>query len=103
MSLATAFVYQLEELAADVGRLRRRVNGDEYAAHLVDRIGGRVENLDAILWPTAGELVDDGYAIDAAFARVDRRHRQIQTLVGEPTDEDFERGAICERARSVAA
>ena len=78
-----AFTVQLAELAADLGRIRRRLNGDEYGSHLVDRAAGRVHTIDALLWPTAAELVATGDTPHAALATVDARTRQLASLLGE--------------------
>jgi hypothetical protein len=83
MSVATAFLANLEDIAGDVGRLRRRLPADGYDAFLVDRIGSRIDILDGLVQPTAGELVADGEATDAALAHVDARRNQIRMLTGE--------------------
>lgn len=54
------------ELAADVGRLRRRLEPDSSCAHLAARIACHVESLDAMLRPSAGEIVAWTYPDDAA-------------------------------------
>jgi hypothetical protein len=79
---ARAFVYQLEQLAADVGRLRRRLRDDEYGLHLVDRIGGRVDAIDSLVHPCAAELVVAGDTVDEALAFTDGRAFRIRALLG---------------------
>ncbi|MGH2934976.1 MAG: hypothetical protein ACRDL2_10755 [Gaiellaceae bacterium] len=87
-----AFVGLLEDLAADAGRLRRRIDpAREYDRHLCDRIAGHVLDLDAVVQPTAADLfrsyitdheLDDGRAAAAALAAVDRRSLQLRHLLG---------------------
>jgi hypothetical protein len=79
--LARAFLAQVEALAVDAARLRRRVDGD-YSVHLVERVGDRVECLDALVQPTAGELVRDGLPVDEALGRVDARAAELRRLLG---------------------
>jgi len=81
MSVATDRLY---ELAADIGRLRRRHPGD----HIVDRAACHVESLALMLEPTAAELAasiapGDCGAITEAIRCVDQRHRALQHLLGE--------------------
>jgi hypothetical protein len=76
-----AFLFQVEEAARDISRLRRRVTSD-YDSHLVERLADRVEALDAVIWPTAGELVRDGLPVDNALARVDARAFELRRLLG---------------------
>jgi len=81
--LTRAYTYQREELARDIGRLRRRLSRDGYDdAHLVDRIAHRVECLDSLFQPTAGELVRAGFEIDDALRIVDDETARLRSLLG---------------------
>lgn len=80
---ALTFAANLETLATDIGRLKRRINGDEYALHLADRVAFHVDGIDAYLQPTAAELHQDGWSLDGALAHVDARARHIGSLLGE--------------------
>jgi hypothetical protein len=69
--------------------LRRQLfpEPDSYAWHLLDRIGGHVEVLDAMFSPTAAEILawscpGDDEAVDAALAAVDSRVRMLRSLLG---------------------
>jgi hypothetical protein len=87
---------QLRELADDVGRLRRRLRGDGYEAHLGDRLAGRVHLLANLTGPTAGELVRAGAPVDLALADVDRRTQRFVALLGDKARER-ERGEAARR------
>ena len=80
---ALALVGAIEEIARDVARIRRRLAGDDYGSHLVDRVALRVDGLDAFVQPTAGELVRLGYPVDAALATIDARAARLRSLLGE--------------------
>jgi hypothetical protein len=77
-------------LAADIGRLRRRVCNDVYAVLLVERIASSVEIVDALLGPTAADLyreyftysLDDEVAVECALEDVDRREQHLRRLLG---------------------
>jgi len=84
-----ALRFHVEDLAADVGRMRNRLRDDEYGLLVVDRIASRVETLSQMVWPTAAEIVranlehcDESDAVELALADVDRRARQLRTLLG---------------------
>jgi hypothetical protein len=85
---------RLDLLAADVGRLRRRLEPESSIAHLGDRLADHVETLDVILSPSAAELQraffcecgDHDLALDEALAETDRRQRQLRVLLSEPLD-----------------
>ena len=79
--LAVAFLWQVELAALDLARLGRRV-GDDYSVHLIERVGDRVECLDLLVQPTAGELVRAGVSVDEALARVDSRAAELRRLLG---------------------
>lgn len=79
----------VEALAADVGRLRRRVSGDPQSSltHLVDRLAAGVQWLDLLLRPSAAEIAaswapGDDDAIDEAIRIVDARNRELRGLLG---------------------
>jgi hypothetical protein len=81
---------RIEDLAGDVGRLRRRVEPESSAAHLVDRLAGSVETIDAMVHASAGELYREFFAIsgdhelalEEALATVDTRARRVRGLLG---------------------
>ena len=73
-------VAQVEALADDLGRLTRVAYGGDYAVFLLERLGRRVESLDAMVRPTAADLyrghllfgLDEDDAIREALAEADR-------------------------------
>ena len=82
---------KVDALAVDVGRLRRRVEEGSSLAHLADRLADEIEQLDAMLEPSAAQLRrellaeaagDDDAATEAALAIADARGRQLQALLG---------------------
>jgi hypothetical protein len=78
-----ALFRRIDALAEDVGRLRRRLADDGHGLHLVDRVSGHVETLDAILWPGAGELVHGyGYSAREAIQNADARAWRVRSLLG---------------------
>jgi hypothetical protein len=82
---------RLDELAEDVGRLRRRLDGS--LKHLADRLAAAVEILDAVLYPTASELVaalewtPTAKDVDAALEVRDARTRSLRRLLAYPTED----------------
>jgi hypothetical protein len=77
-------IKRLNELAADIGRLKRRHPGD----HIITRVACHVQTLSLMLEPTAGELVactapGDAGAISEAVRIVDGRYRELCRLLGE--------------------
>jgi hypothetical protein len=92
-SAEVALNWQLEAAAADVGRLRRRFasNGGWTGLYLVERLGHRLETIDAILQPDAAELyrealavcTEDGLAVEEALATVDARAKWFLRLLGD--------------------
>jgi hypothetical protein len=90
---ARATASRVDALAADVGRLRRHLDGESYSAFLAGRIADHVETLDAILEPTAADLVnaltkfgvEDEEAVLEALATVDGRCRELRALLGGKT------------------
>lgn len=86
---------RLDDLARDVGRLRRRFESNEATAwtgvYLVERIAEVVETLDVMVSPTAADLhrafliecSDDSVALAEALAVVDRRAKAVRRLLGE--------------------
>lgn len=73
---------RIDEAAADVARLRRRLCEDEYGAHLVDRVAFDLLAIDAALGVSAAELVAAGYDVDEALEIVDRRDTSLQRRLG---------------------
>jgi hypothetical protein len=80
---------RIAELAADVGRLRRRFASNENgwtSAYIADRMAGHVEALHCLATPSAAELVawtapGDEDAIDEAIQIVDERWRRLRSLL----------------------
>lgn len=77
---------QLEQLADDIGRLRRRAQSD-YDKYLIDRLAAKVEAIAFIVWPTAAELAQQTYPQDEetirlAIVEVDARARQLHERLG---------------------
>ena len=73
---------RLHELAADIGRLKRRHPGD----HIIERASCHIETLALMLEPTAAELANttapgDQDAIAEAIRVVDERHKRLQHLL----------------------
>jgi hypothetical protein len=81
--IGSAYIGQVDDIARDIARLRRRFRDDEYTLHLVDRLAGRVESLDAMLFPAASELVEDGWPVQEALTRVDGRAAEFRRLLGK--------------------
>lgn len=81
---ARAVLSQIDVLADTVGRLRRHTPEGAYAEHLLDRASVAVDALDAILRPTAGELVRAGLTPPQAVERVDTDRRRLQLVLCEP-------------------
>jgi hypothetical protein len=80
---------RIDDLARDVGRLRRRLDAEGYDGFLVRSIADHVETLDVITQPTAHDLyiarlafgVDEEEAVADAVADIDARRRQLQSLL----------------------
>ena len=80
--MVEAHTQRLYELAADIGRLRRRYPGD----HIIERAACHVETLALMLEPCAAQLAavsapGDDQAVVEAIRVVDDRHRQLQHLL----------------------
>jgi hypothetical protein len=84
----TAIARRVDQLAEDVGRLIRYVDGDSYPGVLACRIAEHVEWLDALVRPTAHEMYVDNLvagmteqdAITRALAAVDTRTAKLARL-----------------------
>lgn len=79
----------IEDIARDVGRLRRRLEPGSSLAHTADRIASKLETLDAILYPPAAELAAASApgredAIVEAIRIVDEHERRLRQLLGTP-------------------
>lgn len=81
--LGRALLEHVGRIAADVGRLRRRFAANDYDAFLFDRLAACVDAVDAMLRPTASDLVSAGVSVDAALRTVDERAMQLRSLSGE--------------------
>ncbi len=84
-----AVTQRLDELAADIGRLRRRTEPGSSLEHLADRMAGHVEILYLNEQPTAGELANttapgDPAAVDAALVTADAWWNRLQARLGKP-------------------
>lgn len=73
----------VDRLAGDVGRARRRVDAESSLMFTIDRVAGGLELLDAMLRPSAGELVRRGMPVDDAIELVDRRAGTLAGLLGK--------------------
>ena len=74
----------IDQLAADIGRLRRR-HPDDW---LIDRISDHIETLASMLEPTAAQLAawtapGDEAAVTEAIRIVDERAQKLRRLLGE--------------------
>jgi hypothetical protein len=88
--MSTPLLNRLDELAEDVGRLRRRPS-DEYGARLVDRISFDIEALEAMVASTAAEIAqairvecggDLDVAVEEALRIVDERVERLRRRLG---------------------
>lgn len=73
---------RLEELALDLGRLRRGTRDTEYEWN-VERVADRVYTLMCHWTPTAADLVRDGCSVPQALMLADRETRRLRRLLGE--------------------
>ena len=85
--MSAALQARVDELAADLGRLRRRLEPGSSLAYLGERLAGQVETLDVMLRPSAGQLVswtfpEDAETVEAAIEQVDRERARIRQLLG---------------------
>ena len=82
-----ALLGRVEQIAGDVGRLRRRFDANSNAwtgSYICTRLAEDVQTLDLLLHATAGELVTTGVDVERALAIVDARSAQLDRLLGEP-------------------
>lgn len=82
----------VEELATDIGRLRRHpaCQPDTSLAYLADRLASAVDTIDCIIQPSAAELAaivwpDDDQTVQDAIAAVTARARRLNTLMAGTT------------------
>lgn len=80
---------RIDELAADIGRLRRRLDPETSSHWIGERIANHILTLDTMTHPTAAELAattapSDQAAITEAIRIVDHRNRKLRNLLGEP-------------------
>lgn len=81
---------RIDELADDVGRLRRRFNSNPDAwtgVYIADRIAQHVQAVHQLLEPTAAELAattapGDPEAVNEAIRIVDERSRKLGGRLG---------------------
>jgi hypothetical protein len=89
-ALSPALVLRIDDLARDVGRLRRLLEPRGYVGHLADRIAGHVETLDVMLAPSAAEILaanlwfcgDETVALEAVLEDADARAQHLRRLLG---------------------
>jgi hypothetical protein len=86
-ALLGVLLARLWELAADIGRLRRRCEPGSSLEHVADRIANHIAVIDTMLRPTAAELVawntpGDEEAIDEALRQVDLHAQQLAGRLG---------------------
>lgn len=79
---------RVDELARDVGHLRRALEPDTIAAYRAERVAGHVQTLATALEPTAAEIVavtfpGDEHTALAAIDHVDKRDWRLRHLLGE--------------------
>jgi hypothetical protein len=73
---------RLWEAAGDVGRLGRYAEPGSSLQHLADRLACHVLTLDAMLRPTAADLVRAGFEVDQALEHVDRHVARLHSRMG---------------------
>jgi hypothetical protein len=72
----------IEELATEVGRLRRSSDLDVHE-YRVDRVASLVEWLWVDVTPTAAELMREGLTVDEALAEAEREKRRQHRILAE--------------------
>jgi hypothetical protein len=75
---------RLEEVAEDLGRIRRCTNGDTHLAWRLERLAGDVWWLVAAFLPTAADLIKDGHTVDEALRLADQDTRRLSRMLGDP-------------------
>jgi hypothetical protein len=73
---------RLEELAKDLGRLRRGTRDTQYEWE-TDRLADRVWWLICRDTPTAADLVKEGASVDSALGAAEQETRRLKLLLGE--------------------
>lgn len=76
MTAALAWIHHRDRMAATIRTLRR----SNYSG--ADNLAASLDSLDAMLEQTAGELVADGWTVDAALERVDRHAAALHHRMG---------------------
>lgn len=84
VSAVLAWEHHRDRLADALGRLRRRYDVDEYDHILADRAAASLVSIDALVAPTAADLVRAGWAVDQALEEVDRHYAQLARRMGGP-------------------
>jgi hypothetical protein len=72
---------RLEELAADVGRLRRLARGTDFEFR-ISRIADQIWWLACATRPTAGDFYRETGDVDAALAAADQETLRLRRLLG---------------------
>jgi hypothetical protein len=76
MSAAMAWEHHRDRLANTIRTLRRR----NYSG--ADNLAASLDSIDALLEPTAGDLVRTGWDVDEALKFVDRHVRELHSRMG---------------------
>jgi hypothetical protein len=83
VSAVIAWEFHRDRLADSLRLLRQRhQDATDYDRILADRAAASLEALDALLEPSAGELVRAGWTTDDALARVDQHVTQLRQRMG---------------------
>jgi hypothetical protein len=78
-----AWAHQRDRIADSISRLRRRHPDPlSYDRLLADRIAASLDSLDAMLEPTAADLVGAGFDVDEALGHVDRQRDRLYARMG---------------------
>lgn len=78
----SAAIGQVNRLAEDCGRLRRRVEPESSLYYLWERMANVADVLDAMLRPTAGALCSDGWTVEAALEQVEHERASLRSRCG---------------------
>ena len=82
---------RLDDLAEDVGRVRRRVEPETSLAWTLNRIAGHIQSVVLMVEPCAAEIAawtpEDEQAVEEAIREVDAKHRRLRERLGYPHGE----------------
>jgi hypothetical protein len=90
MTPAVVLLHQLDQIATDIGRLRRLTPEETSAWWAIDRISNAVETMDCVLQPSAAELYveffavsgDHAVSLEEALRVADGRARRLREMLG---------------------